>query len=45
VRCAATLDLAVARRLVEADDTEKGRDILERINAILTAMARKLKDS
>ena len=45
VQSAATLDLAVARHVVEADNIKDGRLMLERIGAMLTAMAKKLMNS
>jgi len=40
VQSASTLDLAVARHVVEADNTKRGRQMIERISAMLTAMAK-----
>ena len=45
IRSAAALDLAVARHVVEADNTKNGRRMLERIGAMLTVMAKNLKHS
>ena len=45
VQSAATLDLAVARHIVEAFSIKDGRPMLERIGAMLTVMAKNLKDS
>lgn len=45
VQSAATLDLAVARRAVDASRTNEGRQLLERISAMLTAMVGRVKDS
>jgi four helix bundle protein len=45
VKSAATLDLAVARHLVEADNIREGRRMLERMAAMLTAMVRGMRNS
>jgi four helix bundle protein len=45
VQSAAALELAVARHIVEADSIKAGRHLLERISAMLTVMAKNLKDS
>ena len=45
IQSAATLDLSVARHLVEADNIREGRRMLERMAAMLTAMVRKLGNS
>ncbi|MFZ4394457.1 MAG: four helix bundle protein [Kiritimatiellia bacterium] len=43
VQATATLDLAVARHVLEVGNTQVGRQMLERIGAMLTAMARNIK--
>ncbi len=45
VQSAAILDLAVARHIVDTDHTQQGRQMLERISAMLTVMAKNLKYS
>jgi len=45
VQSAATLDLAVARGVVQVENSRDGRQMLERIAAMLTAMTKKLRGS
>lgn len=45
VQSAAMLDLTVARKMVAVGSTREGRKLLERIGAMLTAMARKVAHS
>ena len=42
LECAATLDVLVARGVLEADGVAEGKEMLERIAAMLMAMLRKL---
>jgi hypothetical protein len=42
LECSATLDVLVAKRVLDGDRVEEGKELLERIAAMIMAMLKKL---